>query len=119
MAWQLRPWFGDFIILKIVTPFIETSCHKCGACDEARFVNSGPHLKQICIACGAYIKFFDKAKVPDVKEVKLKIFYMTEGDLSFMSQLKKESEFIEGLTGLQQKLMYWKLYLHARKYCSL
>lgn len=101
--------------MKIIKPFIETSCHKCGSCNEAKFYISGPHLKQVCIDCGAYIKFFDKSLVPDVTEIKQKIFYMMDGDLNLIEKGKIDCEFIPNLTGLTNKLMYWKLYLQLRK----
>ena len=61
------------------------------------------------------MKFFNKALIPDVKEIKLKIFYIVDSNLQAIENMKKECEFIEGLTGIQQKLMYWKLYLTVRK----
>ena len=105
--------------MRLVTPFIETSCHKCGSCDEAKFVQSGPHLKQICIDCGAYIKFFDKSQIPGIEEIKLKIFYMVDKNLDVIRLGKNEIEFIDGLIGLAGKLQYWKLYIHLRKQHAL
>lgn len=96
-------------------PFFETQCHKCGIVDEAKFSYAGPHLKQICCECGAYIKFFDKKLIPDVQEIKLKIWAITGGDLERINEAKKKIEFVDNLTGLYQKIMYWRLYLHIRK----
>lgn len=96
-------------------PFFKHECHKCGVIDEACFVYSGPHIKQICNECGAYVKFFDKAKIPDVKEIKIKIFSICLSDLHLISEAKKEMGFIENLTGLSAKMMYWKLYLFVRR----
>jgi hypothetical protein len=80
--------------------FFEHSCFKCGIVDEYKFTYAGPHIKQVCNNCGAYVKFFDKNKIPDIKEIKLKIWHLTNQDLTVIS-------FLNG------KMMYWKLYLTA------
>lgn len=99
-------------------PFFETGCHKCGCIDEAKFVfSSNMAVKQVCNGCGAYIKFFDKGLVPTHIAIKQKIWYIVEADVKIIDAAKKEVEFIE-LTGMQQRLMYWKLYLYIRSLCS-
>ncbi len=95
--------------------FFNYECHKCGLIDEACFVYSGPHIKQICNGCSAYVKFFDKAKLPDVKEIKIKIFSACLSDLKLVHKAKNEMGFIDGLTGVSAKMMYLKLYLFVRK----
>ena len=95
--------------------FFETSCHKCGCIDEACFVYAGPHIKQICNHCGFYQKFFDKKLIPDAKEIKLKIWFMCKESLESINEMKREIEFIDGLRGLDLKIMYWKLYLKTRE----
>ena len=95
--------------------FFEHSCHKCGLVDEAKFVHAGPHIKQVCNGCGFYVKFFDKAMIPDHIEIKQKIWYISKQNLLLINKAKEEVEFIE-CTGLSRKLMYWKLYLKIREY---
>lgn len=96
-------------------PFFETSCHKCGCIDEAKFVfSSNGAVKQVCNNCSAYIKFFDKSLVPNVIVIKQKIWYIVEGNIQEIQDAKKEVEFIE-VTGMAQRLQYWKLYLYLRK----
>lgn len=92
---------------------IPNECHYCGLVDEAKFVYAGPHIKQICNGCGKYVKFFDKAKIPDAKETKLVIWSITQ-DLEKINQAKANCNFIENLTGLDLKIMYWWLYLSIR-----
>jgi hypothetical protein len=96
--------------------FFETVCHKCGQIDEAKFSLGSTHLKQICNGCGAYIKFFDKNKVPPVPEIKLRIWAICSSDIELINKLKKEILFPENTNGLYQKVAYWKLYLAARKH---
>jgi hypothetical protein len=94
--------------------FFETGCRKCGAIDEARFTFAGPHIKQVCNACGFYVKFFDKAKIPDIKDLRLKIWHISDQNIDLINKCKKDMEFVEGMKGLDGKMMYWKLYLHIR-----
>lgn len=61
------------------------------------------------------MKFFNKALIPDVKEIKQKIWFMTDGVIEIINSAKTEVEFIDGLKGLDEKMMYWKLYLNIRK----
>jgi hypothetical protein len=97
-----------------MTSFFEHTCHKCGLIDEARFVFAGPHVKQVCNGCGFYVKFFDKAKVPDVREIKLKIWAITRQDLELIEQAKKAVDFTP-CKGLYEKMMYWRVYLKVRE----
>lgn len=101
--------------MKLVTPFLEHSCERCGSCNEAKFVHAGPHIKQICIDCGAYVKFYPASKIPDVKEIKQKIFFMMDGDIAMIEAAKTTCEFIPNQSGIDNKIQYWKLYLHLRK----
>lgn len=93
---------------------IPNECHYCGVVDEAKFVYAGPHVKQVCNECGRYVKFFDKGKIPDSREVKLRIWSLTQ-DVDYINSAKSEIGFVENLTGLDLKMMYWRLYLQIRK----
>lgn len=95
--------------------FFSTTCHKCGLIDEAKFIYAGPHIKQVCNGCGFYVKFFDKALLPDVKAIREKIWYISKGDKELIEQAKKACEFIQGLSGVNGKMMYWRLYLEIRR----
>lgn len=101
--------------MQLNNPFFQHECHKCGVADEARFVNAGPHVKQVCNNCGFYVKFFDKTLIPDVKDIRLKIWFVCEQDATVITNLKQQCEFVESLQGLQAKLQWWKLYLAARR----
>ena len=89
-------------------------CQRCGVVDEAQFTFSGPHIKQICNACGCYVKFFDKSKIPDAGETKLRIWALTT-DLSVIGDCKNRIGFVDDLTGTNKKIMYWRLYLKVRE----
>ena len=102
-----------------MSKFFEHTCHKCGATDEAMFVYAGPHIKQVCNACGFYVKFFDKAKIPDIKEIKLRMWSISNQNAELINSLKPGVNFIEGMTGLDGKIMYWKLYLALRSKLAL
>ena len=91
--------------------FFQTHCHKCGATDEAKFTYAGPHIKQVCNKCNFYIKFFDKASIPDAKDIRLKIWSISNQDIQLINKCKINVDFIEGLKGVDGKMMYWKLYL--------
>jgi len=94
---------------------IESYCHKCGVIGESRLAWAGPHIKQSCDNCGAYIKFYDKAKLPDVREIKIKIFGLAERNLEKIQYWKNQIKFVEGLSGIDEKLEYYKLYKHGAK----
>lgn len=93
--------------------FIPHNCSACGQTEEAKFVFSGPHVKQICNSCNAYVKFVSKSAIPDATEIKLKIWAITK-DVSFIDAAKEQCGFVEGLTGLQNRMMYWRLYLSVK-----
>lgn len=95
--------------------FLETDCIHCGSLNEADFVLCGPHLKQICADCGRYVKFFSKALLPELKAIRNKIWAIANEDKETIAKAKKEVGFIDGLTGLEQKVMHWKLYMRLRE----
>ena len=88
----------------------------CGVTDEARFVYSGPHIKQVCnnSDCGKYVKFISQALIPDVREIKLKIWSISQ-DVELIDFYKGVSGFADGLSGVDEKITYWRLYLEIRK----
>lgn len=90
---------------------IECKCHKCGIVGESRLSWAGPHIKQSCPECGAYQKFIDKSLIPDVKDIKVKIWGIAEAQLNIIEAFKKEISFVEGLNGLYAKLEYYRLFL--------
>src|SRR5689334_21562163 len=94
---------------------IPCHCHKCGVIGESIMSWAGPHIKQSCAECGAYQKFYDKAKIPDVREIKVKIFGVVNSNLEKIAEIKKDIGFVENLTGLDAKLQYYKLYKAALK----
>jgi len=112
-AATLDPGTGFFILIKMQL-LIPYECHHCGVVDEAKFVYAGPHVKQICNCCNKYVKFFDKALIPDARETKLRIWAITQ-DVPKITSAKAEIGFIENLKGLDLKMIYWRLYLQVRK----
>lgn len=97
---------------------IPCHCHKCGCIGESNLSWAGPHIKQTCPECGSYQKFYDKAAIPDVREIKIKIFGIVSGNLEKITELKASCSFVENLKGLDAKLQYYKLYKAAVK-CKL
>lgn len=95
---------------------IPCACHKCGVIGESRLTWAGPHIKQSCPECGTYQKFYDKALIPDVREIKIKIFGLVNGNLSVIEQLKQQIGFVPNLTKLDAKLEYYKLYKATKKW---
>lgn len=93
---------------------IPHECHSCGVVDEAKFIFSGPHIKQLCNGCDRYVKFFHKNRIPDVREIKLKIWAITT-DFKEISDAKIKSGFVDNLIGIEQRMVYWRLYLQIRK----
>ena len=89
-------------------------CHYCGLVDEAKFIFSGPHVKQVCNGCNRYVKFYSMSAIPDVREIKLKIWSLTT-DLNIIDECKIKSSFVPGLSGIDNKITYWRLYLKVRE----
>ena len=95
---------------------ISNHCHKCGAVDEARLSFAGPHIKQSCNRCGTYKKFISYLEIPDVKLIKLRIAYITEGDITHIEKVKKElGIFNPALKGLVEQSAYWSLYIAIKQ----
>lgn len=92
-----------------------TECLHCGEVDEAKFVFSGPHIKQVCNRCGSYVKFISKALIPDATETRLRIWAIADHDLDLINNAKIECYFIEELRGVERNMMYWRLYLTVRR----
>lgn len=95
--------------------FFPTTCHRCGVTDEARFQYAGPHIKQVCNACGFYVKFFDKGAIPDVRAIREKIWFVSKQDLELVHKAMTEAEYVAGTEGMTAKMMWWKVYLQVRK----
>lgn len=110
---------GFFNFMKIVKCFLENDCHKCGHSGESRIYMSGPHVKQVCENCGFYVKFIKPVDIPSAREIKEKIWFMTDGNLDAITKAKTESEFIENQKGVYEKLSYFKLYKTLRKNYAL
>lgn len=89
-------------------------CHNCGLVDEARFTYAGPHIKQVCNGCACYVKFVSKGIIPDTKEIKLKVWAIST-DLEKIDLCKGLIGFVPNLVGVDEKLMYWRLYLKMRE----
>lgn len=97
-------------------PLIRTHCHKCGYEGEGRLTFAGPHIKRTCRSCGAYQDFFTKTDIPDVTEIKLRIWAISDEDLNLINKAKEEIGFtLNGMKPLYVKMMYWKLYLNILK----
>lgn len=94
---------------------LPNSCHKCGYEGESGLRYAGPHIKRVCGKCGGYIEFVKNIKIPDVKEIKLKIWAITEQDVEVINKAKKDIDFLDTVTGLDLKIQYWKLYLFITK----
>jgi len=97
--------------MNLLKPF---ECHHRGVVDEAKFVFSGPHIKQVCNCCDAYVKFIPKASIPDATETKLRIWSITQQSQELIQQAKRECGFVDNLTGVERNIMYWRLYLAVR-----
>jgi len=92
---------------------IPCHCHKCGVVGESNLSWAGPHIKQSCPECGSYQKFYDKALIPDAREIKIMIWGVVKQNKTTIETLKKNIQFVEGLKGMDQKLQYYKLYKAA------
>lgn len=105
--------------MKIVKPFLENDCHKCGYSGESKIYWAGPHVKQVCEKCGFYIRFIPALSIPSVREIKEKIWFMTDANIDAIQKAKIDIEFIDGCTGTYEKVMYFKLYLNLRSKLAL
>lgn len=94
--------------------FFTHSCHKCGGTDEAKFVIAGPHVKQVCLHCGFYVKFASQDIIPDIKEIRLKIWQIAKGNTEIIEQAKTKTGYIAIDDKLLHKIQWWRVYLLVR-----
>lgn len=105
--------------------FFNHTCHRCGGVDEAKFETSGPHVKQVCLHCGAYVKFMPKQNIPSLPQIRLKIWQVANEDKSIIQSAKDKTGFRElpqdaecydkeFPRGLLESLMWWDIYLTVR-----
>lgn len=105
--------------------FFSYDCPRCGGVDEAKFETAGPHVKQVCLHCGAYVKLFNKALIPSSAEIKIKIWQIAGENVNEIDKAKSLMGFIElpidtscytseWPRSLMERLQYWKLYLKIR-----
>ena len=52
--------------------------------------------------------------MPDVKEIRLKIWSITQ-DVAYIDAAKEGCSFVPDLSGMDGKMMYWRLYLKLRE----
>ena len=100
----------------MIKPFFEHTCDKCGTFYEAKFVAANIHIKQVCVYCDAYVKFFEKRNMPSIEDIKKKIWALTGGNIDVINDYKFHTDFpkqdIEYRKDMQ--LEYYKLYLKIR-----
>lgn len=99
----------------INTAFFPHSCHRCGQTDEARFAYAGPHVKQVCNACGAYVKFFPIGAIPDVLTIRGKIWYVSGQSRELIERAKVAAEYADQPDKLQAQMAWWRVWLEVRK----
>lgn len=91
---------------------VPSNCLRCGYKGEAILSIAGPHIKKECGNCGRYVKFISPMELPGLRQVKLKILELVEGDLTAIETKKTAIKFNKNLSpdttaGLVE---YWKLY---------
>lgn len=95
--------------------FFTHECFKCGGIDEANFEICGPHIKQVCLHCGCYVKFRSKMEIPPLGEIRKKIWETTGGDLNIISKAKEMSGFTEKYEDVKTALVgWWSIYIKSR-----
>lgn len=96
--------------------FFNHECHKCGGIDEAKFSLAGPHVKQTCLHCGCYVKFFDKSLIPSVPDIRNAIWVWSNKNVEIINKAKESTGFTEPekVNSLWAKLSWWKVYLKVR-----
>jgi hypothetical protein len=94
--------------------FFTHSCHKCGGVDEAKFVLSGPHVKQVCLHCGFYVKFAGHAIIPDIAEIRLRIWQISKGNVEIIEAAKVATGYVQIEDKLLHKIQWWRVYLRVR-----
>lgn len=94
-------------------PYLERDCPRCGNVSEPMLSLAGPHIKATCLECGSYLKFVGKAEIPDVPELKKRIFDLAKEDMGLILDQKSIiTDFNPQPSGLKEQLAYWKLYLN-------
>lgn len=92
---------------------LSPTCHKCDTRIPNLFSFSGPHIKQYCAHCNAYIKFAQKSAIPSYIESKNKIWTICQ-DQQVIDKLKnKMGVFNDKLKGKIKDVYYHNLYVHV------
>jgi len=80
---------------------------------------AGPHIKEVCSGCGAYIRFAPKVTIPSFQESKQMIWAITQ-DVELISEKKKEmGVFHPNLKGVDANIAYNNLHVRiAKHFCS-
>ena len=91
---------------------------KCNECDAdfeyPIIVESGPHLKALCPACSAYIKFVSARDLPTLEQLRLLIWNRSQQDERFINSCKVLCKFdlSKAVTYNEVFVQYWNL-LHT------
>ena len=95
---------------------IPHTCSKCGTYDEALLIEGTIHFKQICKACGVYVKFFPKKSLPDINIIKKHIWKMCGEKMDAINRYKEECSFPtkEQEYLYNMNLKYYSLYVFMR-----
>lgn len=90
-------------------------CHKCDTKLPTKFSYSGPHIKEICGECNAYIKFANKVSVPPFQESKNRIWATTNNLALIEEEKTKMGVFHKDLKGIHANISYHNLYVNILK----
>jgi len=93
--------------------FIPHECDVCGYTGEPKLLFRGPHIQKMCPNCDKHVKFISKSHVPDYREIKSKIWVITQ-EIPFIEKIKQQTGFNAALIGLELNMAYWKLYTTIR-----
>lgn len=105
IPFNLLPRPTQIVIMEKLNAYYPTTCPHCGVVDEAAFL-SNLGMKH-CQHCSAQTGYVPIVSLPDLEQLKRRIYYEAGQNLSLITELKGEG-FSENYTA------YWALYLKAR-----
>jgi hypothetical protein len=96
---------------------VEHTCDKCGHYGEAWLCEANIHIKKCCGKCRAYVKFYERRNMPDITELKNRIWKLTGENVEMINNYKLKTNFPtkEAEYRTNMPLAYYQLYFFIRE----
>lgn len=96
---------------------VENTCSKCGYYGESWLCESNIHIKQCCGKCRSYVKFYERRNMPEIKELKDRIWKLSGNNIELINDYKLKMNFPNKETEYRTNmpLVYYQLYFFIRE----